>query len=775
MPKLLTNNRDACFPSWNLDDSHTIAIRVSLGGRVQGFGVRPAIARLAQEFKLTGFVGNSTGGVCIHVEGAASEVLAFLAVLGERLPAGAQIESQSDQSVPPIGTTSFRIESSLSDGPLAARVPCDVAACARCLAEVKSNDNRRRGYAFTTCTECGPRYSLIESMPYDRAATDMNRFTPCPKCDEEYSRATDRRFHSQTNGCEACGPRLWLSAPDGRIVARGESALSAAVLELHRGRILAVRGIGGYQLVVDACSSSAVRELRRRKGRLGKPLAVMVADSAAAERCALLDEAERQSLLSMANPIVVLKSRNTSLVTSEVTEGLDTIGLMLPTTPLHDELARRFQRPLAVTSGNREGEPLAFEPNTGTSELSGVADVWLEHDRSIVRPIDDSVVRVIAGRSATLRLARGLAPLPLALQTVPMLALGGHQKAAIALSNGVQSVLGPHVGDLETESSRARYLDHIKAMCQLYGTMPELLVHDQHPDYFSSRLAAERATATMTVQHHHAHVAAGMLEANWLDREVLGVAWDGTGYGPDGVIWGGEFLVATATAYRRAACLRPFALPGGAMAVREPWRVAVSLVYQAIGAEQASKLRFAGVAAKSVDNIVQMLDKSRMCPITTSAGRLFDGVAALALNIPAAHFEGELAMLLEAACEPTSEGEYLLPLTADKPVQLDWRPLIREVLVDCSGGLAPGRIAMRFHRALAAGIALATELFLELPVVLCGGCFQNKILTELVAERIQEGRPVTTPGVIPCGDGGLAAGQLAIAAARIAGGWQPCA
>ncbi len=427
------------------------------------------------------------------------------------------------------------------------------------------------------------------------------------------------------------------------------------------------------------------------------------------------------------------------------------------------------------TSGNREGQPLAFELNADKQELLDIADVWLDHDRPIARPIDDSVVRVIAGRSATVRLARGLAPLPLELMADPMLALGGHQKAAIALSNGAQSVLGPHVGDLETESARARYLDHIAAMCQLYGAKPELIVCDQHPEYFSTRWAAEQAIPVLAVQHHHAHVVAGMLEAGWLDREVLGVAFDGTGYGTDGTIWGGELLIAKATGYRRVASLRPFALPGGEMAVREPWRVAVSLVYQAVGSEEAAKLQFAGVATKHVEQVVALLGKRNISPTTSSVGRLFDGVAALALNITASQFEGQPAMLLEAACEPSCGGEYVLPLSHGQPALLDWRLLVRNVLSDRSVGQSPGAMAMRFHRALAGGVAAATAHFPKLPIVLCGGCFQNKSLTELVVERISGDRNLATPGIIPTGDGGLAAGQLAVAAARVQGGWQPCA
>ncbi len=430
-------------------------MRIELHGRVQGLGVRPAVARLAAECQLAGSVKNSTGGVSIHVEGRQAAIEAFRQELPDRLPEAARIETRWEEAAAPGNTASFRIEASASSGPLMARVPVDLAVCDHCLADVRAEGNRRRGYVLTTCTQCGPRYSLIEAMPYDRSATAMKHFTPCTQCGAEYARPDDRRFHSQTNGCAACGPEAWLRQHGGAIVARGSEAVLGAIEQLQCGRVVAVRGAGGYQLVVDATSALAVHELRRRKRRFGKPLAVMVANLAAADRLAVLGDAERQSLASPANPIVVVGLKQPSPLAAEVNESLDTIGIMLPTTPLHHELASRLGRPLVVTSGNLEGNPLAYDNAAAPRELAGVADAWLDHDRPIVRPIDDSVVRVIAGQAATIRLARGLAPLPLPLQTRPMLALGGHQKAAIAISNGYQSVLGPHVGDLETEATRA--------------------------------------------------------------------------------------------------------------------------------------------------------------------------------------------------------------------------------------------------------------------------------------------------------------------------------
>jgi len=774
MSNPLTHQREARHQSPSGDDDQVIALRIVLAGRVQGLGVRPAIARLAQELKLVGSVGNSSRGVSIHVEGPLAAVTTFRWLLTTGLPPGACVESQLDESIEPVGAAIFSIESSTSEEGLTARVPPDLAVCPKCLAEVQHAENRRHEYLFTTCTECGPRYSLLDTMSYDRRATGMNRFEPCSECDREYTTTSDRRFHSQTNSCPACGPRLWFQHDTGQSVAQGVEAIRAAVSELHRGRIVAIRGIGGYQLLVDATSPAAVQELRRRKQRFGKPLAIMVTDLEAAEQIAILDDADRQSVGCPVNPIVILRMKSPSTLASEVAAGIGTIGLMLPTSPLHAAIARQFEKPLVVTSGNLEGNPLAFEAEDASRELEPVADAWLEHDRPILRPIDDSVVRVVTGKRVSVRLARGLAPLPLELASRPLLALGGHQKAAIALSNGFQAVLGPHIGDLDTEPTRDRYLDHIKSMCRLYDMTPRALVCDQHPDYFTTRWATEQSIPAIAVQHHHAHVAAGMLEHGWLDREVLGVAWDGTGYGPDGTIWGGEFLTATATEFRRAGCIRPFALPGGETAVREPWRVAVSLVYQALGAERAASLRFRGITASQVERVVQLLSRSHACPVTSSAGRLFDAVAALALNICELRFEGQAAMLLEAACNPACEGAYPLPVSPGHLLRLDWRPLVQRVLANRRADVLPEVIAMRFHRALAHGVAAMVRQFPEMPVVLCGGCFQNRVLTELVVERFAGDRPIGTPGIIPCGDGGLAAGQLAVAAARLNGGWQLC-
>ncbi len=804
------------------------ARRITLRGRVQGCGVRPAIARLAAERGLVGSVWNSPRGVVVELLGSEDALIRFRETLPRALPAVAAVdgweesEIDSDAFQPRGG---FEIRASDREGEAAAIVPPDLATCPRCLAEAADPTDRRFGYAFMTCTDCGPRYSIVRSMPYDRAATTMSPFAPCASCQAEYLDPRNRRFHSQTNACEACGPRLRLYEADGRQVAVDDAALERAASAIASGRVLGVLGIGGYQLLVDATQPQAVRTLRERKGRYSKPLAILVADLADARRFAAIGPREAETLTSAANLIVVLE-RVTGALTSEQLDALvgplDTLGVMLPSTALHQQLATRLGRPLVATSGNREGEPLAFEPlafeplafRATTSlpiepapaterALAALADLWLDHDRQVLRPIDDSVVRIIAGRAMTVRLARGLAPLPLPLgesslaagslgvlgERVQLVALGGHQHAAVALFNGYQAILGPHVGDLDDESSRQRYLHTIDSLCQLYQVRPSCWVHDLHPGYFSTRLANDLRAAqadaadtdsslapprTFAVQHHHAHTVAAMIERGWADREVLGVAWDGTGYGPDGTIWGGEFLLATAASFQRVASLRPFWLVGGELAIRQPWRVGVSLVHQAIGADAAAKLRFPGIEPRQVARLVELLERipttaaSNLGLATTSAGRLFDGVAALALGISISGYEAEPASRWEAVCDRRVHEEYPLALDSQPPwLQLDWRPLIRCLVDDIANRLPASIMATRFHRAMARGILTIADRFAALPMVLCGGCFQNRMLTETVIGLAGNREPgIATPGRIPTGDGGLAAGQLAVALAN---------
>lgn len=788
-----------------MSEETTSAVRLTLTGRVQGLGVRPAIARAARRLSLTGWVCNTNQGIEVVAEGAADRVAQFARELTGNLPSAAVVEQREDRAIPPPHGTAFEIRTNPAAGPLQARVPLDLVVCTACRQEVMEDPapgapqaprHRRLGYAFASCSDCGPRFSILESIPYERESTTMRAFGMCSCCAQEYRDPTDRRFHAETNACPVCGPACWCRDRAGRIVARGREAIDTAATALRRGEIVALQGLGGYQLVVDATSDEAVERLRNRKRRRGKPLAVMVLTIADATRLAWCNAAEQRALESAANPIVILQSRQTSELGCTVSSGLDSLGVMLPTTPLHALLLAAVRRPLVVTSGNVEGEPLEFEHPAAAQRLSTIADLWLEHNRPIRRPIDDSVVRVIADRVAVLRLARGFAPLPLPIEcSFPILAVGGHQKAAVALGNGAQAVLGPHVGDLDTVAERIRWESHVGDLLELYGAKPQVLAIDAHPRYASaswgtqhveqlraesvsrsanrkeasnSRCAQtprwERAHHLAVVQHHHAHVVAAMIEEQWLDRTVLGVAWDGTGWGSDETIWGGEFLVATATHFERVGHCLPFSLPGGEQAIRQPWRIAVSLIEQACGIDRAMSLEF---SAGQPRDIAPLLRLSRFAPRTTSAGRLFDGVAALVLGWEQSEFEGQGPMLLESLYDDSASGQYDVPITDSEPLILDWRPMIVRILQDLRNRVPAPVIATRFHRGLACGIAAASRRFPGLPVVLCGGCFQNRRLVELLVNLFaQQNQEVATPGLIPTNDGGLAAGQLACAAQR---------
>ncbi len=746
-----------------------VAMRLHLQGRVQGLGVRPAVARLADKLGLAGSVRNTLHGLEIEIEGEPPDVAAFQSQLSIALPQACEIRGRDSELMPASSRDRFTIERDEGDGPLLTQVPPDAAVCDQCLSEANDPGDRRFGYPLISCAACGPRYSVIRRMPYERSDTTLADFPLCAPCRAEYTSPADRRFHAQTTACSQCGPHVWAVDRSGQSIGARERAMSAALAALRTGRIVALRGVGGYQLLCDASNEAAVARLRDRKSRPAKPLAVLVRTAVDATPLAELNDVERRALVDPANPIVLLRSRGSPSLAAAIHPGLDTVGVMLPTTALHDVVVREFGGPLVCTSGNSEGVPLGYEPVSAERHLAGIADLWLHHDRPIERPIDDSVVRVIAGRAVTIRLARGMAPLPLDLPAgPPMIAFGGHQKAAAAWCNGAQCVLGPHVGDLETLATRERFAVQQRAIEGLYRFAAQACVHDLHPDYFTSRLAEDSELPTIGVQHHFAHVAAGMVEHGVRDETVLGVAFDGTGLGTDGRIWGGEFILARGVAsMQRVAHLRPFVLPGGEAAVREPWRIAVSVLADVVGREALLKTGVAGVERQSIAALLPLLDRPRLNVITTSAGRLFDAAACLILSITDTRFDGEPAMRLEAAADQSDCGEYPLPLTADDLPQLDWRPLFAGLWADCRNGTDPAVMAMRFHRSLAAGVAAVIRRYLGVPVVIGGGVFQNRLLTELLVEELDGTSRLRLPGRIPPNDGGLAAGQLAIALAGI--------
>jgi hydrogenase maturation protein HypF len=757
-------------------------LRLLVHGAVQGVGFRPFVFRLAHELGLSGFVENSPQGVTIEVEGGEGPIAAFQWRLRSEKPPLAVIHGLEVDERPPVGVPGFEIRASAATGERTALVLPDVATCSDCLAEVFDPTDRRHRYPFTNCTNCGPRYSIVCDLPYDRARTTMATFPMCRSCRLEYMDPVDRRFHAEPNACPVCGPHLALLGPGGAPGPERDAALQSAAAAIRAGLVVAVKGLGGYHLLCDARDEEAVRRLRARKRREAKPLAVMVPTLGEARRHASVSELEERLLSSPAAPIVLLERRETRLAPSVAPDN-PYLGLMLPYTPLHHLLLAELAFPVVATSGNLSDEPLCSGEAEAVSRLARVADFFLTHDRAIAHPVDDSVVRVVAGRELVLRRARGYAPFPVACaRPLPsILAVGGHMKNAVAVSSGTRIFVGPHVGDLDTEGAQRAFDRTVETLGRLYAPAPVAVACDAHPDYASTRLARRRHEAPLEVQHHHAHVLACLAD-NETDPPALGFAWDGTGYGLDRTIWGGEALDVTPTGFTRFAWLHPFPLPGGDRAVREPRRSALGALYAARPAAAESLALFAPIDRAL---LLAMIRRGTNTVLTSSAGRLFDAVAALAGLVPVAQFEGQAAMALEFALQGLSgDDRYEFELSAATPADqaeepasgpaagawtLDWRPMLRAVARDLAQGAAPGPVSLRFHNTLVEMMVAAAQRSGRETVALSGGCFQNRYLTERAVRRLRESgfRPLWHRR-LPPGDGGLAVGQVLAAAQRLA-------
>jgi hydrogenase maturation protein HypF len=744
-------------------------------GIVQGVGFRPFVYNLATRLRLGGFVRNQTGTVLIEVEGESPALERFLAELAERPPPLAVIEHLSWERRPPRGEERVRIEHSEAGSDSPVFVSPDVAVCADCLAELFDPADRRYGYPFLNCTNCGPRLTIITGAPYDRPRTTMAGFAMCAACRAEYDDPADRRFHAQPTACPACGPQVRLPDAGGRPVTTADP-LGSLVAALHAGQIAAVKGLGGYHLVCDARNAAAVAELRRRKHRDEKPFAVMAADLAAVESLAVVGPQEKDLLRSPRAPIVLLRKRVPNPVAEEVAPGNPWLGVMLPYTPLHHLLLRRAGRPLVMTSGNRSDEPIAHQDADALERLAGIADLFLVHDRPIHVRCDDSVTRVVDGLELPLRRSRGYAPRPVALPFEcprPILAVGGQLKATFALGRGRQAFLSHHLGDLDHHQAYRAFLRDVALYEELFAIRPAVLAHDLHPDYASTRYAQQRAAqegiTLLAVQHHQAHVASCMAE-HGLTEPVIGVAFDGTGYGADGAVWGGEVFVGDYRAFRRAAHLRYVGLPGGDQAVREPWRMALSHLLDAGARNAALEARLSPLQVRTV---TRMVERGFQTPPTSSAGRLFDAVAALAGVRDRVSYEGQAAVELEwLATDRPPAGAYpfrIEPAEEGGPLVIDTRPLIAAVNDKASGGEAAALIARRFHATMAEIIAAVCGRLRQATglgaVVLSGGVFLNALLTAEASARLRaEGFRVYRHRLVPPGDGGLSLGQLAIAA-----------
>ena len=748
-------------------------MRISLRGTVQGVGFRPFVYGLARELHLAGWVRNTRAGVTIEVEGESRGLESFLVRLERDLPPHAHIYGLETSYLDPAGAKEFIIESSEPETGGRALVLPDIATCPECLAEVLDPGNRRHRYPFTNCTHCGPRFTIIRSTPYDRPNTTMGGFTMCAACRAEYEDPTNRRFHAQPNACPDCGPQLAWWAPDGNILAARHEALLAAAKALRDGAIVAVKGLGGFHLMVNARSEEAVRRLRERKHREEKPLALLYGDLAGLEADCEISELEACLLRAPAAPIVLLRHRPEAGVASSVAPANPFLGAMLPCTPLHHLLCREVAFPLVATSGNLSDEPICTDENEALARLQGIADFLLVHDRPIVRHADDSIVRVLAGRPMMMRRARGYAPLPLRLSQPlpPLLAVGAHLKNTVAVADGIEVYLSQHIGDLETSQARAAFEAAAKDLQSLFHIQPRRVAHDLHPDYVSSAFAKRQNLECVAVQHHYAHVLACMAE-NELNEPVLGISWDGTGYGPDETVWGGEFLATQADGFTRVGHLRSFPLPGGDAAAREPRRSALGLLYERFGDAAFDRTDLAPVAACTPEEqrvLKRMLGKGLRSPRSTSAGRLFDAVSSLLDISQRSTFEGQGAMGLEFALEdnPTDEA-YPLPLAPveDQPCVVDWFPLLDALLNDIANREPVSLVAARFHNGLVEAMVAMARTAAREAVVLTGGCFQNRYLTERSINRLRdEGFRPYWHQRVPPNDGGIALGQ-AVAVGR---------
>jgi hydrogenase maturation protein HypF len=748
-------------------------MHIAVRGAVQGVGFRPFLYRLASELGLAGWVTNSPAGVELEVEGAAEQVLSFRLRLDQEAPAPSRIQGMECITLDPAGHASFEIRESTSAGPKSALILPDIALCPACRAELHDPANRRHRYPFINCTHCGPRFSIVLSLPYDRPHTTMRDFVLCEACRREYEDPGDRRFHAQPNGCPDCGPRLAWWTPEGEEQAVGDHALRQAERTIREGRVVAVKGLGGFHLMVDARNPDAVQALRHRKHREEKPFACMAPSLDVVRELCRVTPLEEQILRSPEAPIVLLRKRRPDGVATGVAPSNPYLGLMLPYTPLHDLLMTDLGFPVVATSGNRSEEPICTDEREAIHRLAGLADGFLIHNRPIARHVDDSIVSVVAGQEQVLRRARGYAPFPIrsSRPVDGILAVGGHLKNAVALGVGHDLFVSQHIGDLETEAADRAFRSVIDDFQRLYEVRPTRIAHDLHPDYASTRYALAFGATAVPVQHHFAHIAAVMLE-NQVEPPLLGVSWDGTGYGLDGTVWGGEFVWVDEDAhFTRVGRLRPFPLPGGEAAVREPRRSALGLLFAWRGEEVLDEPDWLPVRAFSSNELRvlrRMLRRGVSTPTTTSMGRLFDGIASMIGLCQRSRHEGQAAMALEHRIEAEQPpAGYSCTWLDGAPYEMDWFQTLEGISRDWKSGRPAADIAARFHATLVDAVADLAGRLRASKVVLGGGCFQNRILTAWTLERLRaDGLSAYHAQRIPPNDGGLAVGQAAIASQR---------
>jgi hydrogenase maturation protein HypF len=711
--------------------------------------------------ELGGHVRNTAEGVVIEIEGSDEAIRDFKEAIQTNLPPLARIDTLHDEAVEPLNERDFTILESLTNEYKSAFLPADIALCEACLGEMRDPQSRYYRYPFTTCTNCGPRYTIVQSVPYDRPNTSMAPFAMCKACEAEYRDLHSRRYHAQPLSCPECGPTLRFISGETQI--REFDAILKTAEAIKAGKIVAIKGVGGFHLVCDATDEKAVSELRRRKNRPAKPFAVMYKNLEAAEADTLLNEKEKALLTSKERPIVLTVRREETRLAPGVAPGISRLGLFLPYTPVHHLLFDHLDTPVVATSANLSDEPIITDIKELTARMGHVVDAVLDYDREIVNACDDSIVQVVEGRVQMLRLGRGYAPASLKLShpvTRPVLAVGANQKNSLAIAFGDNVILSPHIGDLNSIEAFGYFEKTLATLQRFYDFTPDMIVCDSHPDYATSRWAATRHLPLAKIQHHHAHILAALLEHDY-HASVLGFAFDGTGYGEDGTVWGAEVLLAHRGGYERLYHLRPFRLLGGEKAVKEPRRAALSLLFEQFGLEEVLAMEVATVSAFEPEEIRRlhlMWHKALQAPLASSAGRLFDAAASLIGAAQTLSYEGESGLILESLYDPQETGSY--PVVIENGV-IETAPIIRAILNDLTHQ-TQGVIAARFIHTLGEIILSLSKEFREFPVVLAGGVFQNRALSEYVIREFdRQNRRYLHLSRFPVNDGGIAAGQIA--------------
>jgi hydrogenase maturation protein HypF len=743
---------------------------------VQGVGFRPFIYKLANDLKLTGFVLNNSSGVFIEAEGSELVLRNFILKIEADKPKLSVITSLEYFFFDKIGYSKFEIRESEEDDDISALILPDIAVCDDCLREMFNPNDRRYLYPFINCTNCGPRFSIIESLPYDRPNTSMKNFKMCDKCRGEYENPSDRRFHAQPTACPDCGPQLFLWDENGNIIAEKHEALKQTVELIFKGKIIALKGLGGFQLIVDATNNEAVKELRKRKQREEKPFALMFPSLERIKELCEFSETEERVLKAPESPIVLLKRKSEivnpkSRISDAAAPHNPYLGAMLPYTPLHHLLMKELDFPIVATSANLSEEPICIDEFQALNRLKGIADYYLIHNRSIVRHVDDSIVRIMKDRELVMRRARGYVPLPVIInekydsqKNKTLLAVGGHLKNTVALKKGNNIFISQHIGDLSTEESNKTFKKVIDDFQLLYDTTPEKIISDLHPEYISTKYANHLSNEVEQVQHHYSHIAACKFE-NQVEGEALGVSWDGTGYGLDGKVWGGEFFLTDENSFKHFAQFRKFMLPGGEKAIKEPRRSLAGILFEITGASfinEFSDLIENKFTAAEIGIVLNMLSKKINSPRTSSAGRLFDAVSSLLGICDKSNYEGQAAMMLEYVADAKEQGYYQFDVKESHKHIVDWQPIIISIINDLRNDTDISTISAKFHNTLSKVILEITKKSGFNKVVLSGGCFQNALLSERTINLLQKNNyKVYWHQRIPPNDGGIALGQIA--------------